>query len=271
MERATGAPSATCERLVTYEVRTAVFNGPMDLLLQLVGQNHVDVTKVSIAGIVDDYLRVLRDKGPTLDTTSGFVLMAAILIHLKARFLLPDDEAVDLEEELALLDERDRLVARLLTLLTFQDVATVLRYRFAQAGRHVGRSVGIDQPLAGSDIPALPVNVTPATLAALVDGLIDSGMPEPDVEMDHLDLDLPSVGDAIEDIRLRIITELESTFERLVAHCTRRVEVAAYFLAILELARWGVVSVTQDDPSEISVRRSPGATAEFPVAHGNGA
>jgi len=271
VERATGALSATCERLVTYEVRTAVFNGPMDLLLQLVGQNHVDVTKVSIAGIVDDYLRVLREEGPALDTTSGFVLMAAILIHLKARFLLPDEEAVDLEEELALLDERDRLVARLLTLLTFQDVATVLRYRFAQAGRHVGRSVGIDRPLAGPDIPALPVNVTPATLAALVDGLVDSGIPESDVEMDHLDLDLPSVGDAIEDIRLRLIAELESTFERLVAHCTRRVEVAAYFLAILELARWGVVSVAQDDPSEISVRRSPSATAELPIALGNSA
>ena len=256
---------------MTYEVRTAVFNGPLDLLLQLVGQNHVDVTKVSISGIVDDYLQALRDRDLCLDTTSGFVLMAAILIHLKARFLLPDDEEPDLEEELALLDERDRLLARLLTLLTFQDVATVLRYRFAQAGRHVGRSVGIDQPLDGPEVPALPAGVTPETLAALVDGLADAGMPEPDMEMDHLDLDLPSVGDAIEDIRLRIIAELESTFERLVAHCTRRVEVAAYFLAILELARWGVVSVAQDDSSEISVRRSPGTTAELPVAYGNGA
>ena len=256
---------------MTYEVRTEVFNGPFDLLLQLVGQNHVDVTRVSIAGIVDDYLQALREREPGLDTTSGFVLMAAILIHLKARFLLPDEEEVDMEEELALLDERDRLLARLLSLLTFQDVATVLRHRFAQAGRYVGRSVGIDRPPARPDIPMLPPRVTPAVLAALVDGLVGSGMPEPGVEIDHLDLDLPSVGDAIEDIRMRIVAELESTFERLVAHCTRRAEVAAYFLAILELARWGVVSVAQEDPSEISVRRSPGATAELPVAYGSGA
>lgn len=256
---------------MTYEVRTAVFNGPFDLLLQLVGQNHVDITKVRIAGIVDDFLQALRERDPDIDTTSGFVLMAAILIHLKARFLLPDEEEVDLEEELALLDERDRLLARLLTLLTFQDVATVLRYRFAQAGRHVGRSVGIDRPVAVRDTPDLPPGVTPATLAGLVDSLAATSMPEPEVEMDHLDLELPSIGDAIEDVRLRIIAELESTFERLVAHCTRRVEVAAYFLAILELARWGVVSVAQDDPSEISVRRSPGATAGLPVPSWNGA
>ena len=256
---------------MTYEVRTAVFNGPFDLLLQLVGQNHVDITSVSIAGIVDDYVEALEQGSPELDTTSSFVLMAAILIHLKARFLLPEEEAVDLEEELALLDERDRLVARLLTLLTFQDVATVLRYRLTQAGRHVGRSVGIDQPLADPGIPVLPAGVTPATLAALVDDLVGRDVPEPDMEIDHLDPDLPSVGDAIEDIRLRIIAELESTFERLVAHCTRRVEVAAYFLAMLELARWGVVSVAQDDPSVISVRRSSGAAAESPIAQGNGA
>ena len=256
---------------MTYEVRTAIFNGPFDLLLQLVGQNHVDITKVSIAGIVDDYLEALEEGTYGLDTTSGFVLMAAILIHLKARFLLPEEEAVDLEEELALLDERDRLVARLLTLLTFQDVATVLRYRLVQAGRHVGRTVGIDRPLADPGIPVLPSGVTPACLAALVEDLVGADTPESDAEMDQFDSDLPSVGEAIEEIRLRILAELESTFERLVAHCTRRVEVAAYFLAMLELARWGVVSVAQDGPSEISVRSSPGATAELPVAYGNGA
>ena len=253
---------------MTYEVRTAVFKGPFDLLLQLVGQNHVDVTQVSIAGIVDDYIEALQERNPGLDTTSGFVLMVAILIHLKARFLLPEEEEVDIEEELALLDERDRLLARLLTLLTFQDVATVLRYRFAQAGRYTGRSVGIDQRVTGPEVPVLPAGVTPAALAALVDGLVSPDMPEPAVEMDHIDLDLPSVGDAIEDIRIRILAELESTFERLIAHCTRRVEVATYFLAILELARWGVVSVAQVHPSEISVRRTPGAAVELPVAYG---
>ena len=254
---------------MTYEVKTAIFVGPFELLLQLVNQRHVDITKVSIAGIIDDYLKLLeQEREPDLDVASGFILMAAMLIHLKAQFLLPDQEPVDIEEELALLDERDRLLARLLTFLTFQDVATVLRHRLARAARYVGRSVGIDQEL-GLEVPALPSGVTPASLAAIVDGLVRDELPEPDVDVDHLDLDLPSVGDAIEDIRVRIAAELESTFERLVAHCTRRVEVAAYFLAVLELARWGVVSVAQDHPSEISVRRSPNGTIGLPDGDGS--
>ena len=256
---------------MSYEVRTAVFEGPFDLLLQLVNQRHVDITQVSITGIINDYLGVLEaERRPDLDVASGFVLMAAMLIHLKARFLLPEQEPVDIEEELALLDERDRLLARLLTFLTFQDVATVLGHRIAGAGRYMGRSVGIDQELDGPKVPAVPPEVTPESLAAMVASLAKAELSEPEVDVDHIDLDLPSVGDAIEEIRVRIIAELESTFERLVAHCTSRVEVAAYFLAVLELARWGVVAVAQEDPSEISVRRSATGTAGLPGDYGGG-
>ena len=253
---------------MTYEVKTAVFEGPFDLLLQLINRRHVDVTKVSITGIVDHYLESLERKWELdLDVASGFVLMTAMLIHLKARFLLPDQEPIEMEEELALLDERDRLLARLLTFLTFQDVATVLGHRLARAGRYVGRSVGIDQEFGGPKDPVIPPAVTPATLAAMVAGLEKAEPADPDVDVDHLDLDLPSVGDAIEDIRVRMAAELESTFERLVAHCTRRVEVAAYFLAVLELTRWGVLSVAQDHPPEISVRRSDGQNAGLPGSY----
>lgn len=256
---------------MTYEVRTAVFEGPFDLLLQLINGRHVDITKVNVTGIVNDYLESLASKRELdLDVASGFVLMAAMLIHLKARFLLPDEEPINMEEELALLDERDRLLAHLLTFLTFQDVATVLGHRMALSGRYVGRSVGIDQELGGPKDPVIPPAVTPATLADMVAGLQKAEPPEPDIDVDHLDLDLPSVGDAIEEILLRIAAELESTFERLVAHCTRRVEVAAYFLAVLELARWGVLSVAQNHPSEISVRRSDGQKAGLPGSYGDG-
>ena len=243
---------------MTYEVRTAVFAGPLDLLVQLINRHIVDVTKVSISGIVDDYVEYL-DSAPEqeLDAVSAFLLMAAMLMRLKARFLLPEEEPVDLEEELALLDERDRLLARLLTFLTFQDVATVLGHRIDESARYVGRAVGIDRELGGPPTPALPPDVTPRTLVALVEGLAKTEALEPEVDVDHLDLDLPSVGDAMEDIRARIAAELESTFERLVAHCARRVEIAAYFLAVLELARWGIVSVAQDEPSEIAVSRAP--------------
>ena len=240
---------------MTHEVKTRVFEGPFDLLLQLVNQRHVDITKVSVSGIIYDYLSWLEaTPEPDLDVSSEFILMAAMLLHLKVRFLLPECEPIDMEEELAMLDERDRLLARLLTHLTFQDVATVLGSRLARAARFVGRSVGIDQKLGEPEAPVLPPTVTPTTLAALVADLVETEPLEPIV--DHIDLDLPSVDDAIEEIRARIAAELESTFEQLVSHCTRRVEVAAYFLAMLELARWGVVSVAQDHPSEIAVRRA---------------
>lgn len=252
---------------MTYEVRTAVFAGPFDLLLQLITRNVVDVTRVNISGIVDDFVRHLEDSPERdLDGMSGFVLMTAMLIQLKARFLLPDEEPIDLEEELALLDERDRLLARLLTFLTFQDVATVLGHRIAGAARYVGRAVGIDQELGGPPSPVLPPDVTPFALAAMVESLMRAEPSEPEVDVDHLDLDLPSVGDAMADIRARLASQLESTFERLVSHCTRRVEVAAYFLAVLELTRWGIVSVAQDDPADISVRRPTVPATEIPEA-----
>lgn len=242
---------------MTYEVKTDVFSGPLDLLVQLINRRFVDVTRVSIAEIVDGYLEEIVS-GPEreMDGLSTFLLLAAMLMHLKARFLLPDEEPMDLEEEMALLDERDRLLARLLTFLTFQDVAAVLRRRMDETARRVGRSVGIDQQLGGSPAPVLPPEVTPRTLAALLDDLAKSGAPGPEVEIGRPDLDLPSIRDAIEDVRARIDAELESTFEQLVAHCTRRVEVAAYFLAVLELARWGIVSLAQDRLSEIAVRRA---------------
>ena len=254
---------------MTLEVRTEVFSGPLDLLVQLIHRQFVDVTKVEISGIVGDFLE-RREYGleQEMNTMSTFLMLIAMLMHLKARFLLPDEEPADLEEELALLDERDRILARLLTLLTFQDVATVLRHRMDESARYHKRAVGIDQEVGGSPPPTLPSDVTPRTLAELAADLTGTEPPEPEMDIDHLDLDLPSVVDAMDDIRARISAQVESTFERLVAHCTSRVEVAAYFLAVLELARWGIVSVAQVRPSEIAVRRAP--VSEHPSMNGLG-
>lgn len=256
---------------MSYQVKTDVFEGPFELLLQLVNQRHVDVTQVSIAGIVNDFsAEAAAGRRPGLDAASGFVLMAAMLLRLKARFLLADRSPMDLEEELALLDERDRLLARLLSFLTFKDMAAVFERRIAGFARSRGRTAGMDQETAA---PALPTAVTPDALAAVFQALVEpeAGLDaELELEVDHLDFDLPSVGDAIEEIRARITAELESTFSRLVSHCTRRVEVAAYFLAVLELARWGVLSVAQEHPSEIEVRRRADAPPLASLAGGNG-
>lgn len=242
---------------MSYHVKTAVFEGPLDLLLQLITRHQVDVTSLSLSDLVNEYLGYLDEmREMDLDVTSEFLLIAATLIQLKIRRLLPDDAEVDLDEELELLSERDRLLSRLLMCVTFKDVAAVLAARLQATNRYVPRVAGLDR-----DIPIAPPDVVvptdPAGLAAVFARLLEARAEEPD--LDHLDLDLPSVQSAIDELRVRVSEEVETSFDDLVAHCTRRVEVAAYFLAILELARWGMVEVAQDDwLDEIKVRHLSG-------------
>ncbi|MET0696255.1 MAG: segregation/condensation protein A [Acidimicrobiia bacterium] len=238
---------------MTFHVKTTVFEGPLDLLLQLITKHQVEVTAVGLTEVVGEYVAFIDEmKDLDLEVTSEFLLIAATLIQLKAQSLLPTRGAFDLDEELALIEERDRLLSRLLVCVTFKDVAAVLQRRLQEANRFVPRTSGVDQPIASR--PAdLVVPIDVHGLAVLAVRIFSRQGAEPD--LDHLDLDLPSVEEAIEVIRARVTNETMSTFEELTAECTRTVEVAAYFLALLELARWGLIEVSQDDwLSEIVVR-----------------
>lgn len=240
---------------MTYHVATAVFEGPLDLLLQLITRHQVDVTAVRLSDLVSEYLAQLQEmRRLDLDVTSEFLLIAATLIQLKAHALLPADHELDLDEELALMEERDRLLARLLTCVTFKDVAVVIRHRLQEANRHVPRVSGIDQDIAVAP-PDVVVPADPVGLARIAASVLAARETEPD--LDHLDLDLPSVQAAIEELRVRIASEITTGFDTLVEHCGRPVEVAAYFLALLELARWGMVEVSQEDwLGEIRIRHT---------------
>ena len=111
---------------MSYVVSTAVFEGPLDLLLQLITRHQVDIAEVSLTGLVEEYLSfIVEMQALDLEVTSEFILIAATLIELKASQLLPPGDEVDLDEELALMEERDRLLARLLMCVTFKDVAAV--------------------------------------------------------------------------------------------------------------------------------------------------
>jgi segregation and condensation protein A len=244
---------------MTFHVKTTVFEGPLDLLLQLITKHQVEVTAVGLTEVVGEYVAFIDDmKDLDLEVTSEFLLIAATLIQLKAQSLLPTRGVFDLDEELALIEERDRLLSRLLVCVTFKDVAAVLQRRLQEANRFVPRTSGVDQPIASrpADL-VVPIDVD--GLAVLAIRIFSREGAEPD--LDHLDLDLPSVEAAIEGIRARVTNQTMSTFEELTAECTRTVEVAAYFLALLELARWGLIEVSQDDwLSEIVVRdRGQGA------------
>ncbi len=229
---------------MSYKVKTRVFEGPLDLLLQLITSHQVEITEVSLVDLVGEYLHHLDLMGEMdIDVASEFLLIAATLIQMKARHLLPDDREIDIDDELALAEERDRLLARLLACLTFKDVAAVLSHRIDGNARFLPRLSGLDPDITPLQ-PEVKLGINIAQFALLAERAMQAAPDEPD--LDHLDLDLPSVGDAIADVRIRVAAAVETEFEELVAHCDRSIDVVAYFLALLELARWGVISVTQD-------------------------
>ena len=238
---------------MTFQVKTAVFEGPLDLLLQLITKHHLEVTEIGLTEVVGEYLAFL-DEMTALDieVTSEFLLIASTLVQLKARSLLPSGAPVDVDEELAFIEERDRLLSLLLASVTFKDVSAVLLRRLQEANRFVPRISGLDQKISAPiDVVNLPIG--PEEIAVIAAKVVERRRLEPD--LDHLDLDLPSVESAIADIRHKVTDLAYSSFEELTESCQRPVEVAAYFLALLELARWGLITVSQADwLADIEVR-----------------
>lgn len=244
---------------MSYEVKTRVFEGPLDLLLQLITSHQVEITEVSLVDLVGEYLVHLElMEEMDIEVTSEFLLIAATLIQLKARHLLPDDRTIDIDEELELAEERDRLLARLLACLTFKDVAAVLSHRIDGNARFVPRLAGLDPQIVPLR-PEVKLGVDLERFHRVAERAFTAAPDEPD--LDHLDLELPSVGEAMADVRIRIAAAVETEFDDLVAHCDSPLDVVAYFLALLELARWGVVSIDQDhrDAPIAVVSKSPGA------------
>jgi segregation and condensation protein A len=230
---------------MTYQVKTAVFEGPLDLILQLISKHQLEISAVGLTDVVSEYIAFLDDmKELDLEVTSEFLLIAATLVQLKANSLLPGRGEFDLDDELLLLEERDRLLSRLLACVTFKDVAAVLTRRLQDANRFVARTSGLDQKIASVPVEfELPVDASGlGEIALRVSRRLTE---EPD--LDHLELDMPSVVSAIDELRARIADLALSYFETLTEHCQRPVEVAAYFLALLEMARWGLVEVHQND------------------------
>ena len=244
---------------MSFEVKSPVFEGPLDLLLQLITSHRLEVTDLRLSDLVAEYLGYLETmQRLDLEVTSEFLVIAATLVQLKARSLLPDNSEVDLDEDLLLSEERDRLLSRLLANLTFKDVAAVFAARLESASLLLPRLSGFDFEL---DAPRIEVRIpTDAPgLAQLAERVLLRSQGTPD--LDHLDLELPSVSAAIADLRRRIEAEIETDFARLTDHLDRPIEVIAYFLAILELARWGLVEARQDNIDAAITLRSTGQLA----------
>lgn len=227
-----------------YEVQTPVFEGPFDLLLHLILREQVDLYEVSLATIVDAYLREL-DKldGLDLEVATEFLLIAATLVELKSRRLLPGDADVDLDDELALWEERDLLLARLLECKTFKDAAVVLSRLADGAARSRPRVAGVEDHFLDT-APDLLAGVTPADLKA---AMLRAAAPRvvPRVLLDHVAPIRASVTDAVAELLFELPQVGRIGFRELTASLVERLEVVVRFLAILELFKQGAIDLLQ--------------------------
>lgn len=240
---------------MAFEVRTDVFEGPFDLLLHLILQEQVDLWDVSLSTIVDAYLTELeRMDHLDLDVTTEFLLIAATLVELKARRLLPAPESIELDEELMRFEERDLLLARLLECKTFKDVAAILAARMRDAQRVVARRTGPEEPFA-SMLPDPLERATPELLRRAAVRAFTPGA-RVVVNTDHIAPIRVSVRDAVETVLALLPEDRPVTFREITVGVDRRLEFVVRFLAVLELFKQGVVDLEQaQNFSTLVIRR----------------
>jgi segregation and condensation protein A len=229
-------------------VQTSVFEGPFDLLLHLILREQVDIYEISLRTIVDAYLGELdRMRAAStqldLDVATEFLLIAATLIELKTRRLLPGRDDIELDEELALWEERDQLLARLLECKTFKDAAKVLTQMSDDAGRSFPRRAGLDEAFLDLT-PDLLANVTVTDLKAAFLRAV-APKPLPRVDLFHVTNIKASVTDAVAELLDELPRAKRISFRRLTASLVERLEVVVRFLALLELFKQGLVDIVQ--------------------------
>jgi segregation and condensation protein A len=239
-----------------FTVRLADFEGPFDLLLQLISQQRMDVTEVALHRVTDDFLAHIRSMGQDwdLDETTEFLVVAATLLDLKAARLLPSASVED-EADLALLEARDLLFARLLQYRAYKQVAALFAELEAGALRRYPRSVALEERFQAL-LPEVMIGVDPATFAEIAASVFRP-KPPPVVSLAHLHTPAVSVREHAAIIRRMLAETGSATFHELVAGCGHTLEVVARFLALLELYREASVLFEQPDPlGELWVRWS---------------
>ncbi|MFM7685596.1 MAG: segregation and condensation protein A [Actinomycetota bacterium] len=228
------------------DVFTPVYEGPFDLLLHLILKEQVDIYEVSLSTIVDAYLaEVERLQSLDLDIATEFLLIASTLVELKARRLLPGRDDIDLDEELALWEERDLLLARLLECKTFKDVAAVFSRLADDADRSFPRLAGPDERFAALT-PDLLEGVSPQRLMNAYLRAV-TPKPVPRVDVFHVAPIRASVSDAVAELVDELPRVERISFRRLTSGLVERLEVIVRFLALLELFKQGFVDLEQSE------------------------
>lgn len=259
-------PSAAEAQDGRFTVRLANFEGPFDLLLQLISQHQLDVTEVALHQVTDDFIAHIHAMGRDwdLDETTEFLVIAATLLDLKAARLLP---AADVEDaaDLALLEARDLLFARLLQYRAYKQVAALFAELEQSALRRYPRSVSLEDRFTKL-LPEVLIGVSPERFAELA-AAVFRPKPPPTVSLDHLHVAKVSVREHAALLRLRLAEAGNATFSDLVADCGHTLEVVARFLALLELYRQQTIAFDQADPlGELHVRWTGGSVREVRAA-----
>jgi len=230
-----------------FSVHLDNFDGPFDLLLQLISRHKMDITEISLSLVTDEFIAFIRaleasGEGWRLDQATEFLVVAATLLDLKAARLLPSGE-VDDEEDLALLEARDILFARLLQYRAFKEIAATFSERITTADKFFPRVVALD-PTLSALLPEVLIGVGPQRFAAIADRVLTPKV-SPVVSAEHLYQQMVSVAEESRVVIEALRRFKSMSFRNLVSDAENTLVIVARFLALLDLYRQGVLRFDQ--------------------------
>ena len=230
-----------------FSVHLNNFDGPFDLLLQLISRHKMDITEISLSLVTDEFIAFIRaleatGEGWRLDQATEFLVVAATLLDLKAARLLPSGE-VDDEEDLALLEARDILFARLLQYRAFKEIAATFSERISMADKFFPRVVALD-PTLSALLPEVLIGVGPQRFAAIAERVLTPKV-APLVSTEHLYQQMVSVAEESRVVIEALRRSKSLSFRNLGSYAENVLVVVARFLALLDLYRQGVLRFDQ--------------------------
>ena len=241
------APSITDGRVAGFSVHLTNFDGPFDLLLQLISRHKMDITEVALGTVTDEFIAYIRDleksdEGWDLDKTTEFLVVAATLLDLKAAKLLPSGE-IDDEADLALLEARDLLFARLLQYRAFKEIASIFNERIEREEKIFARTVALE-PHFAQLLPEVLIGVGAERFAAIANRVL-TPKTAPTFTIDHIHRPLVSVAEEATRVVEHLRRTGRATFRALIEGAESTLVIIARFLSLLELYREGVVRFEQ--------------------------
>ena len=247
IEPLTPATSITDGRVAGFSVHLTNFDGPFDLLLQLISRHKMDITEVALGTVTDEFIAYIRelersDEGWDLDKTTEFLVVAATLLDLKAAKLLPSGE-IDDEADLALLEARDLLFARLLQYRAFKEIASIFNERIEREEKSFARTVALE-PHFAQLLPEVLIGVGAERFAAIANRVL-TPKTAPTFTIDHIHRPLVSVAEEATRVVEHLRRTGRATFRALIEGAESTLVIIARFLSLLELYREGVVRFEQ--------------------------